>query len=251
MNKLWYFPVLIVMCVICIYIASLFIPRSFQCIPAETAVWSHRGVHTNAPENSPEAVRIAIDQGFTGVELDVFYDEGKGLVVSHDQPYKKVNGQLVLLKDMLSQFGTQLDYWIDLKNLDRKNRASIEEALLSMTEDNEELRAGLFIESSKGKDLKYLSKSFNCIYWVQFSRSIPKQWLKLLRLKALLAKSQFAGITTDDRYLDTTFQSNFNSWCWYVFTVNSPERLEELSKMRQVQVILTDLESPYGNDPVE
>ena len=251
MNKLWFFPVLIIACVFVVWIASLYIPYTPDCVRSGSEVWSHRGVHTEAPENSKEAVSKAIEQGFQGVELDVFFDNEAGLVVSHDLPYKKVNGELLLLEDIFGLFGDTISYWIDLKNLQLSNRKAVKSAFQELTVNNDVLRSKVLIESSKGRHLRYLNKQFNCIYWVQFSRKFPGKFIKLAYIRSLLARTDFAGITTDHRYIDPTFENNFRNMCWYVFTVNEPDKIHELAKKPEVQVILKDLEGPYVLDTVE
>ena len=47
-------------------------------------VYGHRGASAVAPENTPEAFRIAADQGADGVELDVRRSADGALVLHHD-----------------------------------------------------------------------------------------------------------------------------------------------------------------------
>ncbi|MCP4125365.1 MAG: glycerophosphodiester phosphodiesterase [Bacteroidetes bacterium] len=251
MNKLWFFPVLIFVCVFVVWAASIYISNAPDCVRSEGEIWSHRGVHTEAPENSRDAIRIAIEQGFYGVELDVFYDNETGLVVSHDLPYKKVNGEVVLLEDIFSEFGDTLSYWIDLKNLHRSNRKAVKIAFQELTTGKDHLRSKILIESANGRQLRYLNKHFNCIYWVQFSRKFPRKFFKLAYIRSLLARTDFTGISTDHRYIDAVFEKNFRNMCWYVFTVNEPDKINILAEKPEVQVILTDLEEPYVLDTVE
>jgi len=251
MNKLWFFPVLIFVCVFVVWIASLYISYAPDCVRSEGETWSHRGVHAEAPENSEDAIRKAIEQGFKGVELDVFFDLKAGLVVSHDQPYKKVNGEIVLLEDIFRAFGDTLSYWIDLKNLQRSNRKAVRNAFQELMAGKDDLHSKILIESANGRQLRYLNKHFNCIYWVQFSRKFPRKFIKLAYIRSLLARTDFTGISTDHRYIDAVFEKNFRNMCWYVFTVNEPDKIKILTEKPEVQVILTDLEEPYVLDTLE
>ena len=45
---------------------------------------AHRGLHANAPENSIEAFRLAVESGAEGIELDVQATRDGHVVVHHD-----------------------------------------------------------------------------------------------------------------------------------------------------------------------
>ena len=216
-----------------------------ECLQTEAETWSHRGVHTDLQENSSPAVELAIQSGFKGVELDAFFDPAHGLVVSHDKPYKKVDGELVVLEDlipMLDGSGTML--WLDLKNLDLSNVADVVAALDSATTLYPDMRERIFVESAHGRALNRLAASYPAIYWVQYASGTPRGFLKRLSIYAILGLSDFDGITTDFRKIDTRFKKHFRSHCWYVFTVNDDALLEELMDIPEVKVVLTDLPFP-------
>lgn len=239
-NKLWVFLALIL---IALMTASLWLNFRFNatsCNGPDMQVWSHRGDHTELPENSRAAVERAFESGFTGVEIDVFYDPALGLVVSHDRPYKKVNDSIVLLQDVIYGYGPDFHFWLDLKNL-KDHVKDVRRELNTILEREEGLRERILIESSRGGALRRLNDDFYCIYWVQFQRTGLRGWLKRTHIKFILALADFSGITTDHRYIDEAFRKHFRNKCWYVFTVNDPERLEALRRIPEVEVVLTDL----------
>lgn len=48
-------------------------------------IWAHRGASGNAPENTIEAFKLAIEMGSDGIELDVQYTRDRRVVVIHDE----------------------------------------------------------------------------------------------------------------------------------------------------------------------
>ena len=49
-----------------------------------TAIWAHRGASAYAPENTLEAIELALRMGADGIELDVHRTRDGKLVVIHD-----------------------------------------------------------------------------------------------------------------------------------------------------------------------
>lgn len=204
-------------------------------------IWSHRGEHVNLPENSPAAVEKSRESGFAGVEVDVFYDDEHGLVVSHDFPYIPVNGKTVLLSDVIYGHGPDFRFWLDLKNLERSNAIAVTSALNGVFQKERGLKERTYIESGNGNALRRLNSEFKCIYWIQYQRGNLRGFFKLLYTKFLMSRTKFEGITTDHRYIDASFKNHFKGNCWYVFTVNSTAELETWKSVDEVQVVLTDL----------
>lgn len=206
-------------------------------------VWSHRGIHHSVPENSIQSLQLAKNQGFKGVEIDVYYDEEMGLVVSHDIPYKLVDGQIVTLKEIVDTFHSDFSFWIDFKNLNNKNVKNVISDFSLLFETYPDLQQKMYVESAKGKLLRKLAKhNIQSILWVQYSKQQPKQFLKLTYFKALIGHSKFSGITTHYRYIDKRFSKAFRNFDWYVFTVNDLSIINQLKGDKNTKVILTDLE---------
>jgi glycerophosphoryl diester phosphodiesterase len=62
-------------------------------------VYGHRGTRRGAPENTLEAMRMALAQGADGIELDVRLCGSGEVVVLHDPDLKRVAGARVLAAD--------------------------------------------------------------------------------------------------------------------------------------------------------
>lgn len=92
--------VLVILCVVfvlAILYLFLIMPRMLHradVTPFTGIMYAHRGLHDNdsqAPENSMEAFRKAVDAGF-GIELDIQLTKDKVPVVFHDYTLKRVCG---------------------------------------------------------------------------------------------------------------------------------------------------------------
>ncbi len=83
-------------------------------------IFAHRGfVANNSPENSVSALKNAYQHNFEGVEFDLWFINHQ-FVIKHDQPSQEQIQNLPKLRDFW-QFGNQLYYWLDFKNLNESN----------------------------------------------------------------------------------------------------------------------------------
>ena len=248
--KKWIYRLIVVATIIVvaiIYIDSKFTKARTSDLVADFEIWSHRGVHLEIQENTPEAVNLANDQGFKGVEIDVFFDEEKSFVVSHDWPYKLYEGKELSLNEMLSYVPKNMKIWVDLKNINNQNWKLIDRRLEDVIQKAGFSKNQIYIESDKGNALGSLSKKgWQCIYWVQYTRTQPKKMVKLLWLKNIIGGADFVGISTDHRYIDTSFKRHFRGFNWFVFTINDPVVIKSLGEIHETSVILTDLEGDYA-----
>ncbi len=98
-------------------------------------VWATRGLvapgltkDANAG-NSPATINNAFVHGAPGVEVDVYYDPAlDDFVVSHDFPYVKKDGALLMLGQLLAQTDPSKHYWLDFKRHGQLTRAQAEAA---------------------------------------------------------------------------------------------------------------------------
>jgi glycerophosphoryl diester phosphodiesterase len=94
-------------------------------------LFAHRGfVENNMKQNSILSLKNAVTKGFKAVEFDIWWCDGEFLV-KHDKPSDKEKFLLPRLQDYLC-YGSDLEYWIDFKNLDQNN---VDNALKKLNSD--------------------------------------------------------------------------------------------------------------------
>lgn len=71
-----------------------------QTPAAGCKIIAHRGYSSLAPENSLDAIRLALASSYDGVELDVRVTRDKGFLISHDDNLKTLCGEDVSIKTL-------------------------------------------------------------------------------------------------------------------------------------------------------
>jgi glycerophosphoryl diester phosphodiesterase len=90
-------------------------------------IFAHRGLVTkDSPQNSIASLKAAVEGGFDGIEFDLWFVDGE-ILIKHDQPKK--SEKLPTLREYFS-FKNKLTYWLDFKNLDKKNAKLVFESVL-------------------------------------------------------------------------------------------------------------------------
>jgi len=94
-------------------------------------IWSSRGIYGGEVEqNSLKSFAAAFAQGAQGVEVDVFYDVARNdYIVSHNFPYRKKEGKILLLSTLLESSGYAHYFWLDFKKL---RKLSYQQALTAV-----------------------------------------------------------------------------------------------------------------------
>ena len=75
-----------------------------------TAIWAHRGASAYAPENTLEAIELALRMGADGIELDVHRTRDGKLVVIHDETVDRTSNGSGYVKDMTCAELKKLDF---------------------------------------------------------------------------------------------------------------------------------------------
>lgn len=206
-----------------------------------TEYWSHRGFNKLAlPENSIAAFEHVIRNGATGIETDVYWQEQQQcFIVTHDLPVN-TKDSVLKLEELLARFKDSVSYWIDFKNLTNANRKQAEQALLQMAEQYN-LGQKLFVESGNGAALRKFKKgAIQTLYWIQYNRSFPAKWFKLLYIKTLIACSNFDGFTTGYSMYDEDFKQRFNGLPLYLFDAPATIIKKETQTPSSIKVFLVD-----------
>lgn len=124
--------------------------------------WSHRGVSTEKEnENTSQAIKDTIKNGFKGVEIDCFYnDENDDITAQHDLLVK-----FELLSSLFSELkDTDIKIWLDIKNLDKSNDEKSLKRIIQLADINNINYSNIYIESNKGDSLIIFADKFNVLY---------------------------------------------------------------------------------------
>jgi hypothetical protein len=228
-------------CVYAIIIEVLFEQKkSKKTIAAE--YWSHRGKNNaGLPENSIAAFEYVLQQGVTGIEVDVFWDEAtKQMLVTHDTP--QAVKQYPLLKEIIGRFKDSASYWLDFKNLNSANVKQVQEQLSQLAAAYQ-VQDKIYIESSNGPVLRKINTStIRTLYWVQYGRHFPKRPIKLLYIKSLIVFSKFYGYTSSYSLMDDDFKKQFGGLPLYIFHATAQELGKEAAAPSSIKVQLVDEE---------
>ncbi|HHJ34340.1 MAG TPA: hypothetical protein ENJ87_01100 [Gammaproteobacteria bacterium] len=132
-------------------------------------VWTARGLYGDGVEqNSVESIGTAFSEGAIGVEVDIFYDvEMQDFVVSHDRPYNRKNGKILLLADLFDAIGDDHYFWLDFKKIrhltEEQVKASIERLYFISRKNN--LQERVYIEGEAPINIsRYRKAGFHTIF---------------------------------------------------------------------------------------
>lgn len=197
-----------------------------------TRLFAHRGFHsTNAPQNTVASLDAAYENGFRGVEFDIWYLEEK-LVLKHDHPKKEEIKNLPLFLEYLAH-GNEMDYWCDFKNLDLENAKA---ALTLMKNQLAEARidADRIYFAPYITDYNFAAKIFKII------REIFGNGAQLVAvcdtkneevLRKFLDENNVKCLSIFHKLIDKFFIKKFPDIEIFAWTVNDLERLTELEAL--------------------
>jgi len=127
-------------------------------------LWAHRGLSINAPENSLESIQAAFENGFKGVEIDLWFNKNtQSFHIHHDY---SDSSKLTLNKIMNIYHDKDLKFWLDLKNLNQNNKNDIINNLNKL-ENTYHIKEKIIIESPQASELNDVEKSgyFTSLYF--------------------------------------------------------------------------------------
>jgi hypothetical protein len=197
--------------------------------------------------NSLPKAAAALGRGFCGIEVDVQWRDGVGLVVAHD-PLPATwspTGSLTVagLLDSLPQVPALL--WLDFKNLSRRNAAPAATHLAALMGDHG-LRGRVIVEARRPGALWLLRRRATAVipaYWVpprpQGLRAVPYD----ARLALVLGTLALPALSVPRRVLTPEFARRFRSVALFTWTYNTPEELRFAASLG-ARVILTDKNTP-------
>lgn len=213
---------------------------------SDRKVWGHRGYFIDAPENSVMSFQAALAKGAPGSEMDIFYDTTlNNYIVSHDYPYHLVNGEHVLLQDVISSLPEEFNYWFDFKNLMYLNDRDLELALSRLIELNTQfnIASRSLVESEnayRGQAIRNIG--FNASYWLNIAPNTSglKFYATLYKTKLLYLWGAFDAISMDYLNFDTRMQAALADIPVLLFTVDNPTLLATYRSNPRIRIVLTD-----------
>lgn len=109
-------------CLVSVVFVVIFIPVYWKSRHIESVPWSHRCYSTVYKENTANGCKAAVESGFQGIEIDLFYENGR-CIVKHDASDNS-NETLMNVVRELQNYTYSL--YIDLKNTQYDKNASNE-----------------------------------------------------------------------------------------------------------------------------
>jgi len=207
-------------------------------------VLAHRGASRDAPENTPDAFRLADRQGADGVELDVRLHPSGRLLVRHD-PLPAVDvadaPQLPTLDDALDACGDRMLVNVEIKNL--ASDGGFDPTMSIAARTVEVLRH----RGERWSD-RWLISSFS---WAtiqacrRMAPEIPTAWLRINVDTPVIERVVAAGHTAvhpwermlDESTVERCHEAGLRVNAW---TCNDPDRLVELAAFG-VDAVCTDV----------
>jgi glycerophosphoryl diester phosphodiesterase len=228
---IWYFSV--------IHKFNSLKPRTLKNLPSRT-IWAHRGFTQGYTENSLDSFDAARRLGYYGIELDIHYLDGKGIVVAHDiQKNNSITQNYLFLETVFSRYKYDFYYWLDFKNLSDSN-AQISAELLLKHIDLYKLTGHVFVESTKLsalRRLKEIAPDIYTIYWLPGNLHIKPV---LFFTKYQLLHSDIDIVSIPEKYVSDILFDNFSHLNLAIYTVNNPERVDYYFR-KGTRIILSDV----------
>lgn len=215
----------------------------------EYKVWAHRGYHIDEQENSINSFNKAINKGAKGIELDLWYDNNiKDFVVSHDYPYKLINGKLLTFNELLNNIPNNVFIWLDFKNLSSMSRSDAEISGRHLREIliNHNIKDKCIVESQNPINLSIFSNlgMFTCygIYIIEATNY--SNWFKynknLLKLKLSFIFGNISAVSLPFKQYNKNISKDLPNIPIYLYTVNDEEEIIKYINDNSVRVILSN-----------
>lgn len=197
-------------------------------------IFAHRGyVINDFAQNSIESLKAAFDNGFSGIEYDVWFLNGE-LIIAHDKPESGF-ASLSKFKDFFL-FGNKIKYWIDFKNLDETNAdqvlALVKKEILIAKIDLKNIYFAPFIEKLNDAISVYAKiRDFfgQGAQIVALCVEIPGE--SATRYYQDLKKNDVKFLSIMHKNIDQNFMKVFHDVEIFAWTVNDLQRIAELEKL--------------------
>lgn len=200
-------------------------------------LWAHR-VLNPSDANS-------LSKEFNGVEIDVFFNSKLNCFdVKHHGELSEFT--LSEYYDITKK--TNLKYWIDFKNLDKKNvNQSIE--LLNSIFIHENSKNDVIVESKNIVQLsKFKNQGFFISYWVEsfhFINSFYSVFEVKENIEAFVPDVISMPSTSVDFYVSKFPNYPIHCWTNEMITTEDKIKIQEICNLDNVKVVLTDFQENF------
>ena len=204
---------------------------------SDDKLWAHRVLNPSDAKS--------LSKEFNGVEIDVFFNSKSNCFdVKHHGDFSEIT--LAEYYNLTKK--TDLKYWIDFKNLNKKNsNKSVE--LLNSIFINENSKNDVIIESKNIVQLsKFKDKGFFICYWVESFHFI-KSFYSVFEVKKNI--EIFSPDVISMPYSSVDFYvrkfPNYPIHCWTNGMTNPDDKIKIQKKcdIDNVKVVLTDLQENF------
>ena len=208
--------------------------------------------------NSLEAASAALRNGFCGIEVDVRWRDGSGLIVAHDRLPEtwSSTGSLSLagLLDSIPQLPSLI--WLDFKNLALDNADSAA-AYLNELMARHAFYGRVIVEARQPWALwRFHRRAGRALpaYWIPDQPPGLRGFAFETRLTLVLGVLGFSALSVPKWRLTPRFASRYRRFALFTWTCNTPEEVRT-AVSRGARIILTDQPAPptptAGSAPIK
>lgn len=157
---------------------------------------AHRGHHQHAVENTLKAFKLAIEQGYDGIECDIRITSDDAFIVYHDDTFQRLNGiqkkiHKIPLKEAIGM--TYLEdkhaYILDLHTLLSYMHEKKQKMLIEIKDKLNQKQAKLLLNILNNYSIDYVIISFH-IQNIRLMSSVETMWLISKVTKKVLKKAK-------------------------------------------------------------
>ncbi|MFT5703887.1 MAG: glycerophosphoryl diester phosphodiesterase [Rickettsiales bacterium] len=187
-------------------------------------IFSHRGIiGKNSQENTLNSLKKAYKNDFRALEFDIWFVKNQ-LVLRHNRPNDNLN-HLTKLSEVFAEFGNEVEYWLDFKNLNTRNCKSALKAVKTTTK-NLKIKSRQIYFAPFILDFKKAQKIYAII------RKYFGKKIKILAVLSLLKKDHYQefyqklktenifGLSIQHRNINPEFRKIFHDIEIFAWTVN-------------------------------
>jgi glycerophosphoryl diester phosphodiesterase len=190
-------------------------------------VCAHRSFHTNAPENSLQSIKNAIQAGIDIIEIDVRTTKDSVLVLIHDKEIDRITTGKGLIKNYT---------FSDLQQFNLKMKDSITEDKIPLLEDALKMAKGkvivnLDLKAVNYKQLYQMLKKYNMEKEVISYTGTLKEVSKMLSIDSLYAVMPLVKTKEEMLYYHQNTRSPLQHFTDESFTKDNMEWIQKNNKI--------------------